>query len=164
MLDKTFAYFQVLQIDKQNPIRLEAEEEVKLLRSLPEIVLLAGSARFKQAFEDCAFRLAMEGCIVLGKHVFKPGADWPFTERERDMIHAVQFRMCDLAGRVHILNVDSYVGRDTYNLIKYAIRTETPITFHENRVQLIGTSERVTTSHFMQGTRRTVEFEQAAVG
>lgn len=178
MLDKTSAYLTGLEdymkqvADQQHwpepnfPGTLlgDAKKEVNLLRSMPEIVLLAGSSRFKQGFEDDAYRLSLEGCIVLGKHVFKPGVEWPVSEAQKDMIHAIQFRMCDLAVRVHIVNVDGYVGQDTYNLIRYAIRHEKPITFREDRVKLLSNSEYVTVHHFMQGTRRNVEFEEAAVG
>jgi len=45
MLDKTFAYLQVLTIDKNNPIRRDAEEEIRLFRSLPEVVLLQAGPR-----------------------------------------------------------------------------------------------------------------------
>lgn len=163
MLDKTFAYLSSVR-GMQMELHSEALEEVKLLRSMPEIVLLAGSSKFKQSFEECAYRLSLQGCIVLGKHVFKPGKEWPLPEQAKDLIHAVQFRMSDLATRVHVINVDGYIGQDTYNLIKYAIRNDTPVTFHEDRVRLLGTEGQVTAHHFMQATRRTVEFEEAAVG
>jgi hypothetical protein len=164
MLDKTWAYFQVQYGDRDNPIRNAAVEEVKLLRSLPEVVMLAGSSRFKQAFESEAERLALSGSIVLGKHIFKPGDDWPLDERQKDLIHAIQFRMCDLASRLHIINVDGYVGRDTYNLIRYAIRAELPITFREDKVRLLSKEGSVVTAHhFLQATRRNVEFEAAAI-
>jgi hypothetical protein len=162
MLDKTWAYFEVQYGDRENPIRNAAVEEVKLLRSMPEIVMLAGSSRFKVAFEQVAENLALQGKIVLGKSVYKPGDEWPLDERAKDMIHAVQFRMCDLASRLHILNVDGYVGHDTYNLIRYALRVERTITFHEDRVRLLSKEgATVTPHHFLQATRRRVEFEEA---
>jgi hypothetical protein len=139
-----------------------ALQEVKMLRGLPEIVLLAGSARFQQAFADAAYRLALDGCIVLGKHVFKPGESWPLGEREKAVIHAVQFRMCELASRVHVVNVDFYIGQDTYNLIKHAMKLELPITFQEQMVKFLG-GQVVTAHHFLQATRRTVSFETAAL-
>lgn len=145
-------------------LHTKAKEEVELLRSLPECVLLAGSSRFKQAFEDEAYRMALRGVIVLGKHVFKPGAEWPVTERERDMIHVVQFRMCDLASRVHVVNVDGYIGQDTYNLIRCAMRKELPITFLEDKVRLRSNGELVTAAHFLRATKQSVEFSQAALG
>lgn len=163
MLDKTAAYFEVLDIDRENPIRLDAEEEVKKLRSLPEIIMLAGSSRFKVAFEQISEALALQGKIVLGKHVYKPGDEWQMTEGAKDMIHAVQFRMVDLASRVHVVNVDAYIGQDTYNVIRYAIRIDRLVTFQEPSVRLLTKDgQAVTTHHFMQGTRRRVEFEEAA--
>lgn len=164
MLDKTFAYLTALTIDLDNPLRTDAMEEVTSIRNLPEIVLLAGSARFKVAFEQAQERLALEAKIVLAKCVFKPGNEWPLSEHQKDIIHAVQFRMCDIANRVHIVNVDGYIGMDTYNLIKYAVKTETPVTWSFDTVILGHNGERVTTHHFMQATRRTVEFAEATTG
>lgn len=168
MLDKTFAYLQVLDTDKDNPIRHEAEAEVTLLRSLPEIVLLVGSSRFKLAFEDEAERLTLEGRIVMGKHVFKPGNDWNLPEGVRDMLHATQFRKVDLANRLHVINVDGYLGSDTYNAIRYAVAHDKTITFLEDKVAVMSRggseSNKLTTGHFLQATRRRVEFEEGAFG
>jgi hypothetical protein len=172
MLDKTLAYLE--SCESMEPyarevagyvrLRKDALKEVRELRGLPEIVLLAGSARFQQAFSDCAYRMALDGKIVLGKHVFKPGQEWPLSEREKDMIHAVQFRMCELANRLHVVNVDGYIGQDTYNLIKHALKRELPITFQEQFVRLMrAEAEKVTAHHFLQATKRTVEFELAAL-
>jgi hypothetical protein len=167
MLDKTFAFMQSKQPfpdEAGDPLWDVAMAEVKLLRALPEIVMLAGSSRFKQSFESIAERLALEGSIVFGKHVFKPGDEWPLDEREKDMIHAVQFRMCDLANRLHVVNVDGYLGQDTYNLIRYALRIDRPITFHEDRVRLLHRDGETITAHFfLQATRRRVEFDEATV-
>lgn len=168
MLDKTFSFLTLLpdfadkeRADDTDMFR-EALNEVRSLRGLPEIVLLAGSARFQQAFSDVAYRFALDGRIVLGKHVFKPGTDWPLSEHEKDLIHAIQFRMCELANRLHVVNVDGYIGQDTYNLIKHAMKLNLVLTFHEQRVKLLQGSE-VTAHHFVQATRRTVEFELAAL-
>lgn len=165
MLDKTFAYLQGHPHgDFPSDLWEDACTEVKLLRALPEIVMLAGSSRFKQSFESIAERLALEGRIVFGKHVFKPGDEWPLDEREKDMIHAVQFRMCDLANRLHVVNVDAYIGQDTYNLIRYALRIDRPVTFHEDRVRLLHKDgETITAHYFLQATRRRVEFDEATV-
>lgn len=172
MLDKTLALLETIGVEERGRIDFynliaEAKEEVKFLRSMPEIVMLAGSARFKQAFEACAYRLVLEGNIVLGKHVFKPGSEWPLEDHDKDRIHAIQFRMVDLASRVHIVNVDGYVGNDTYNLIRYAIRKERTVTFMEPNVRLLEgrhQTSAVTSNHFMQATRQRVDFEQTATG
>lgn len=170
MLSKTAAFLEwcasggINNSAKESHLFRDAMAEVERLRSLPERVLLAGSSRFKQAFENEAERLALEGMIVLGKHVFKPGSEWPLDEHHKDLIHAVQFRTCDLANRVHVINVDGYIGEDTYNLIRYAIRTETPITFMERYVMLMSSGAKVTAERFLQGTRQNVEFESAALG
>lgn len=163
MLERTAAYILDSQNDRPTHLRQEAEKEVKLLRSLPEIVMLAGSSRFKQAFESVSEQLVLDGRIVLGKHVFKPGDSWPVGEARKDLIHAVQFRMCDLASRLHIINVDGYIGQDTYNLIRYALRVDKLVTFYEDGVCLLThEGRRVTTHHFLQATRQRVKFEESA--
>lgn len=170
MLDKTFAFLEAVGVEQRERIDFYnllagAQEEVKLLRAMPEIVMLAGSSRFKQSFEQVAETIALQGKIVLGKSVYKPGDEWPLDDRAKDMIHAVQFRTCDLVNRLHIVNVDGYVGQDTYNLIRYAIRTGRTVTFHEDRVRLLTKEgESVTVHHFLQATTRRVEFDQAALG
>jgi hypothetical protein len=167
MLDKTFALLQTMGVDPEHyhadkALYDEAVSEVKLLRSMPEIVMLAGSSRFKQAFEQVAENLALQGKIVLGKSVYKPGDEWPLDERAKSLIHAIQFRICDLASRLHVVNVDGYVGQDTYNLIRYAMRTDRTVTFHEDRVRLLAKEgATVTAHHFLQATQRRVEFEEA---
>jgi hypothetical protein len=109
--------------------------------------------------------LVLQGCIVLGKHVYKPGDEWPLDEHAKDMIHAVQFRMIDLCNRLHIVNVDGYVGQDTYNLVRYAVRVDRTVSFHEERVRLLTKEGQAVSTHlFLQGTRRRVEFEEAATG
>ena len=170
MLEKTLAFLQWVEGVSgakagSSGLYDEAMEEVKSLRGLPEVVLLAGSARFQQAFEEEAYRMSLQGLIVLGKHVFKPGDQWPLPEGAKNMIHAVQFRKADLANRLHIVNVDGYVGQDTYNLIKYALKHDKPVTFREERVRLIDKhASLVTAHHFLQGAARTAKFEEAAMG
>src|SRR5687768_16093987 len=116
MLDKTAAFLEsemkyamkMPESDTHRVLFEESMQEVKSLRSLPEIVMLVGSARFERAFQEEAYRLALSGVIVLGKHVFKAGSDWPLDDYGKALIHAVQFRMADLANRIHVVNVDSY--------------------------------------------------------
>ena len=139
-----------------------AKEEVDNLRGMPEIVCLAGSSRFKEAFERESERLTLEGCIVLGKHVYKPGEQWNLTEKHRDMIHAVQFRKVDLCHRVHIVNVDGYVGEDTYNLVRYALKNVVPVTFYSPFVKTLtvdGETE-LTVRHFILAAQMRVELER----
>jgi hypothetical protein len=169
MLDKTVAFIEwaegVQGVNNAASAGLleAAREEVRLIRSLPLIVVLIGSSRFERAFAEEAERMVLEGQIVLGKHVFKPGREWDRPEQVRDLIHALQFRYVDLADRVHIVNVDGYIGYDTYNVIKYALRADKAITFRERMVKLLDGGQ-VTRHHFLQATRQSVEFESATLG
>lgn len=165
MLDKTAALLTFIKSMMTNDIYLswqDAKAEVDNLRGMPEIVCLAGSSRFREAFEREAERLTLEGCIVLGKHVYKPGEEWDLSERHKDMIHAVQFRKVDLCHRVHIVNVDGYVGEDTYNLVRYAVKHEVPLTFYAPFVKTLhvdGETE-MTVRHFILAAQLRVETER----
>lgn len=136
MLEKTAAYLQIAPSYYED-LRVEAKKEVDFFRGLPEIVCLAGSSRYREAFERESERLTLEGCIVLGKHVYKPGEEWDLSEAHKDMIHAVQFRKVDISHRVHIVNVDGYVGTDTYNIVRYALRAGVPMTFYSPFVETL---------------------------
>jgi hypothetical protein len=173
MLDKTFAFLEseesyvqnMPEGDKHKRLFKDAHAEVTSLRALPDIILLAGSARFKQAFEEVAEKLALEGAIVLGKHVFKPGTSWELPEHEKDMLHAIQFRKVDLASEVYVVNVDGYVGHDTYNVIRYAVRHDKPLRFYREHVLPLDPRHKdqpMTIHAFLGVVKRRIELEEGA--
>ena len=102
----------------------------------PEIITLCGSTRFKTAFLAEQRRLTLEGKIVISVGLF--GHDeLPPGERERgneikDMLDELHLRKIDLADRVHVINVNGYVGESTRREIDYANETGVHVTYMED--------------------------------
>lgn len=103
----------------------------------PEIVLLCGSTRFHQTFRTENLRLTLAGAIVLsiGCDTKSDGdltaadqlGDHPDTLKARlDTLH---LRKIDLADRVHVLDVDGYLGESTRREIAYATKLGKPISY-----------------------------------
>ncbi len=103
----------------------------------PEIVVLCGSTRFWKTFQEENLRLTLEGKIVLSvgaattsdeEHI-RQGVLTPEDKVRLDELHK---RKIDLADRVHVLNVDGYIGDSTRSEIEYAFELGKPTTFLES--------------------------------
>ena len=99
----------------------------------PEIVCLCGSTRFKTEYRAENRRLSLAGKIVLSVGSFGHADDIDLTTREKALVDQLHKRKIDLADRVHIIDVDGYIGRSTRSEIEYARRTETPVTWYSQR-------------------------------
>jgi hypothetical protein len=123
MLDKTFSFLQAAESEIRafndsvtRPLYEEAVAEVKALRTLPVIVCLCGSSRFKDEILAVSEAMTMKGNIVLAPNVFhreleqhdKPGL--LVSDEQKGLLDAVHFRKIDLCSRVHVLNVGGYIG------------------------------------------------------
>jgi multidrug resistance efflux pump len=99
----------------------------------PEIVVLCGSTRFVDHFNQWRKDLTEAGVIVLSIEVVTTQA------RDQDPQHAnpalksaldeLHKRKIDLADRVMVLNVDGYVGQSTRSEIDYATALGKPIDY-----------------------------------
>lgn len=102
----------------------------------PPIVVLCGSARFYGEFQEANYRLTMEGSIVLSVG-FYPHASAEHGEGvgpdsdEKVALDELHRRKIDLADRVHVLNVDGYIGESTRSEITYAEAAGKPISYLE---------------------------------
>ena len=95
-------------------------------RPAPAIVVLCGSTRFPDAFQDANRRLTLAGHIVLTVGVYShtaaqagPGGVGPDPARKA-ALDALHRRKIDLADRVLVLNVGGYIGESTRSEIAYA--------------------------------------------
>lgn len=103
----------------------------------PSIVVLCGSTRFYDAFQQANYDLTMRGKIVLsvgfyphfkaeaGGHGEGVGHD----SAEKVALDELHKRKIDLADEVYVLNVDDYIGDSTRNEIAYARAHHKPVTF-----------------------------------
>lgn len=155
MLDKTWAFLQSLRktkvfyVDAKTGTLLEevhqsvyglnyqAEREVRQLRTLPRIICLCGSTRFKDAILAASERFTMGGNIVLAPNVFGREATDEgknthtvlVSEAEKALLDALHFRKIDLSDRVHVVNLDGYIGRSVHNEVRYAVENDKFVTF-----------------------------------
>lgn len=92
----------------------------------PEIVVLCGSTRFYDAFQEANYTLTMQGKIVLSVG-FYPHAEAGHGHGEgvgHDSVEKLALdelhkRKIDLADRVVVLNVGGYIGESTRSEIEY---------------------------------------------
>jgi hypothetical protein len=101
------------------------------MAEFPEIVSLCASTRFKDAYRAENKRLTRDGKIVLSVAFFGHADDDDLDEEEKDRLDEVHKRKIDLADRVHVINVDGYVGESTRSEIAYAREHDVPVTWLE---------------------------------
>ncbi len=92
-----------------------------------EIICLCGSTRFEKEFHAIARRLTLENKIVLTVHVFRHNES--LNEEQLNILDELHLRKIDMADRVHIVNIDSYVGVGTIREMQYAAKLDKLITF-----------------------------------
>lgn len=101
----------------------------------PEIVTLSGSTRFEDAYKEAKLSLSLEGKIALTvADTWKDSHedDWDeLDEADKELLDELHMRRIDLSDRVHVLNVDGYIGTSTRNEIEHAIETGTEVTWLE---------------------------------
>jgi hypothetical protein len=110
----------------------------------PEIVVLCGSTRFKDAFIEQNMLLTLQGKIVLSVGMFGSAPDDPHdkdpaglikvTEEQKVLLDDLHKRKIDVADSVLVLNVGGYVGNSTASEIAYARAAGKPVTFLESRL------------------------------
>lgn len=100
-----------------------------------EIVCLCGSTKFEDAYKREQFRLTVEGAIVLtvaGCWKDDHRHNWDeIDDEDKKELDELHLDKIDLADRVHVLNVDGYIGESTRNEVDHAIETGTEVTWLE---------------------------------
>jgi len=104
----------------------------------PKIVVLCGSTRFYDQFQEANYRLTMDGKIVLSvgfyphaKAEHGHGEGVGHDSAEKIALDELHKRKIDLADEVYVLNVDGYVGESTRSEIDYAIAAGKPVSYME---------------------------------
>lgn len=105
--------------------------------SLPKVVCLCGSTRFRDEFMRANYRETMAGNIVLSVGFFghsltdASGESVGCTAKEKIALDVLHKRKIDLADEVLVLNVGGYIGESTRSEIGYALDTRKPIRYLE---------------------------------
>lgn len=116
-------------------------EEVALVGSAPEVVVLCGSSRFIDQMAVQAWELEKQGALCLSLHLLPASytslqshqAEAEGVAAQLDEIH---LRKIDLADRVLVMNVGGYIGESTRVEIEYATRIGKPISYLEPAIKL----------------------------
>lgn len=105
----------------------------KLVPDSPEIVCLCGSTKYKDEYRSENKRLSREGKIVLSVGFFGHADSVSLTNKEKRKLDQLHKRKIDVADRVHVIDVDGYIGESTQSEIEHAKRTNTPVTYYSTR-------------------------------
>lgn len=105
--------------------RRTAPVEVVTTVERPEVVVLCGSTRFKDAFWSEGSRLAREGLVVLGVADLDPrpearDVNVPIDVETKERLDTAHMHMIRMADRVHVIDVGGYIGESTQREIAYA--------------------------------------------
>ena len=104
--------------------------------SRPRIVVLCGSTRFVDTFNEWRKQLTYEGKIVLSIEIVTTQAreqDPQHVDPERKArLDELHLRKIDLADEVLVLNVGGYIGDSTRAEVEYATKTGRPIRYLED--------------------------------
>lgn len=102
----------------------------------PTVVVLCGSTRFYDAFQQANYEQTMAGRIVLSvgfyphaKAVHGHGEGVGHDSEEKAALDQLHLRKIDMADEVLVLNVDGYVGQSTRREIEYAYRVGKPVSW-----------------------------------
>lgn len=112
----------------------EAIRAQNFIDTIPKIVCLCGSGRFRDAFEQAEFDETLSGKIVLtiGCNT-KDIARTPDLEHHKPMLDDLHKRKIDLADEVLVLNVGGYIGDSTRSEVEYAEQSGKPVRWLEER-------------------------------
>lgn len=102
----------------------------------PEIVVLCGSTRFYDEFQQANYDLTMQGKIVLSVGFYPHarvqhghGEGVGHDSAEKASLDELHKRKIDLADYVLVLDVGGYVGDSTRSEIAYAEAHHKPVTY-----------------------------------
>jgi len=93
-----------------------------------KIIVLCGSIKFKDKFQEIYEKLSLEGNLVL-MPIFFENTDEELIDK--DLLMKIHKQKIDMADEVHFINVDKYFGSDSIDELIYAQQHKKKITFLE---------------------------------
>lgn len=109
--------------------KLQVATELSL--SVPRVVTLCGSTRFKDAFIDAARSETLAGRIVISVGCFGHQEAMDMAGDAKKMLDCLHLRKIDISDEVFVLNVGGYVGESTRREIAYAEQIGVPVRYLE---------------------------------
>jgi len=109
----------------------KADDACNVISStIPKIVCLCGSTKFKDLFIEKNYEFTKRGYIVLTVGWFSHAEDVSRkpSDKEKIALDALHFSKIELADEVYIINPDGYIGESTRNELDYAIKLGKNIT------------------------------------
>jgi len=100
-----------------------------------EVICLVGSTKFVEIFRIEEKRLTMEGKVVLSIAVTKEEFGIVDDSPEKEILMEIHRRKISMADRIHVINVDGYIGLHTEDEINWAkISLGKKITYYEKPI------------------------------
>lgn len=101
-----------------------------------KIITVCGSLKYKNEILDCAFKLQLEGNIVLTP-IFPENIDnYNLSENDYDILKQIHKEKIKLSDAIFVTNVDGYIGNSTKKEIEYAISLNKEVIYLEDNNQL----------------------------
>lgn len=100
--------------------------------SIPKIVCLCGSTKFKDEYIKANRDETLKGHIVLSVGLFGHHEKLDMDGPTKKMLDKLHLQKIDLADEILVLNVGGYIGSSTKNEIEYAKYKNKNIRFLEN--------------------------------
>lgn len=97
-----------------------------------KIITVCGSLKYKNEVLDSAFKLQLEGNIVLTP-IFPDNIDnYKLSESDYAILKQIHKEKIKLSDAIYVVNVDGYIGNSTKNEIEYAKSLAKEIIYLEN--------------------------------
>ena len=97
-----------------------------------KVIILCGSARFKDNFMKVQKRLSLEGNIVLSLSFFDLDDGEVLTKEKKDLLDDIHKRKIDMSDEIFVINKGGYIGENTRSEIEYAKMTNKKVNYMEN--------------------------------
>ncbi|MBI2044814.1 hypothetical protein HYT23_02035 [Candidatus Pacearchaeota archaeon] len=99
--------------------------------TIPKVMTLCESTRFKNQFLEVNKKLTLEGVIVLMPGVFAHNDDEKLTPEQKERLDLLHKRKIDLSDGIFVINVNGYIGESTQSEIEYAQQRRKIVEYYE---------------------------------
>lgn len=97
----------------------------------PKVITICGSSKFKGAILGVTQRLTLQGHIVINHGFFHHQDMVPITDKQKKDLDDLMFRKIDISDRIHVVNINGYMGTTTVAAVEYARAKDKTVTFEE---------------------------------